>query len=128
MMEKLFMGTGYLADGICIGTPVFIIYCVIQYLRTKKNRLRYPGWITQYIFCIYAVTVGMITRIFNISEWAFQFSMSWNLVPFVNESWELIFLNSLMLLPMGLFFPVIIKKTDWKLWKMTVIVNLVFVH
>ena len=42
---------------------------------------------------------------------------AWNIVPFVNESWKLMLLNTLMFLPMGLFCSHIYKENKMELWK-----------
>ena len=45
------------------------------------------------------------------------FADSFFIVPFVNESWKLMLLNTLMFLPMGFFVPIFIKKIKWNYGK-----------
>ena len=66
---------------------------------------------------VYIATVGMVTRVLDITSWSYGGFTAWNIVPFVNESWKLMLLNTLMFLPMGLFVPIFIKKIKMELWK-----------
>ncbi len=59
----------------------------------------------------------MVTRVLDITSWSYGGFTAWNIVPFVNESWKLMLLNTLMFLPMGLFVPIFIKKIKWNYGK-----------
>ncbi len=105
MMEKILLGSSYLAQAIVMATIAFAVISTIYYLRYNKKIICQPGWIIKYIFLVYIATVGMVTRVLDITSWSYGGFTAWNIVPFVNESWKLMLLNTLMFLPMGLLFP-----------------------
>lgn len=117
MMEKILLGSSYLAQAIVMATIAFAVISTIYYLRYNKKIICQPGWIIKYIFLVYIATVGMITRVLDITSWSYGGFTAWNIVPFVNESWKLMLLNTLMFLPMGLFVPTFIKKIKWNYGK-----------
>ena len=106
MMEKILLGSSYLAQAIVMATIAFAVISTIYYLRYNKKIICQPGWIIKYIFLVYIATVGMVTRVLDITSWSYGGFTAWNIVPFVNESWKLMLLNTLMFLPMGLFVPI----------------------
>ena len=112
MMEKILLGSSYLAQAIVMATIAFAVISTIYYLRYNKKIICQPGWIIKYIFLVYIATVGMVTRVLDITSWSYGGFTAWNIVPFVNESWKLMLLNTLMFLPMGLFVPIFIKKIN----------------
>ena len=117
MMEKILLGSSYLAQAIVMATIAFAVISTIYYLRYNKKIICQPGWIIKYIFLVYIATVGMVTRVLDITSWSYGGFTAWNIVPFVNESWKLMLLNTLMFLPMGLFVPIFIKKIKWNYGK-----------
>ena len=117
MMEKILLGSSYLAQAIVMATIAFAVISTIYYLRYNKKIICQPGWIIKYIFLVYIATVGMVTRVLDITSWSYGGFTAWNIVPFVNESWKLMLLNTLMFLPMGLFVPTFIKKIKWNYGK-----------
>ena len=117
MMEKILLGSSYLAQAIVMATIAFAVISTIYYLRYNKKIMCQPGWIIKYIFLVYIATVGIITRVLDITSWSYGGFTAWNIVPFVNESWKLMLLNTLMFLPMGLFVPTFIKKIKWNYGK-----------
>ena len=117
MMEKILLGSSYLAQAIVMATIAFAVISTFYYLRYNKKIICQPGWIIKYIFLVYIATVGMVTRVLDITSWSYGGFTAWNIVPFVNESWKLMLLNALMFLPMGLFVPIFIKKIKWNYGK-----------
>ena len=113
MIEKILLGSSYLAQAIVIATIAFAVISIVYYLRYNKKILFQSGWIIKYIFGVYITTVGMITRILDIASWSYGGLKAWNIVPFVNESWKLMLLNTLMFLPMGIFVSAFAKKIKW---------------
>ena len=125
MMEKILLGSSYLAQAIVMATIAFAVISTIYYLRYNKKIICQPGWIIKYIFLVYIATVGMVTRVLDITSWSYGGFTAWNIVPFVNESWKLMLLNTLMFLPMGLFVPIFIKKIKWNYGKAIIVGTLI---
>lgn len=94
MMEKILLGSSYLAQAIVMATIAFAVISTIYYLRYNKKIICQPGWIIKYIFLVYIATVGMVTRVLDITSWSYGGFTAWNIVPFVNESWKLMLLNT----------------------------------
>lgn len=69
-MEKIFMGIGYLGDGILFGTAVYLFFCAIFYIRKGEIRCFQNWWFLEYFFFIYLGTVGYVTRVSDISAWS----------------------------------------------------------
>lgn len=63
MMEKILLGSSYLAQAIVMATIAFAVISTIYYLRYNKKIICQPGWIIKYIFLVYIATVGMVTRV-----------------------------------------------------------------
>ena len=97
MMEKILLGSSYLAQAIVMATIAFAVISTIYYLRYNKKIICQPGWIIKYIFLVYIATVGMVTRVLDITSWSYGGFTAWNIVPFVNESWKLMLLNKMEL-------------------------------
>lgn len=119
-MEKIFMGIGYLGDGILFGTAVYLLFCAIFYIRKGEVRCFRDWWFLEYFFFIYLGTVGYVTRVFDISAWSFGGGYGMNLLPWVNESKLLMVLNFCLFLPMGIFLPIVLRKISWSVAKVTV--------
>lgn len=50
MMEKILLGSSYLAQAIVMATIAFAVISTIYYLRYNKKIICQPGWIIKYIF------------------------------------------------------------------------------
>lgn len=59
MMEKILLGSSYLAQAIVMATIAFAVISTIYYLRYNKKIICQPGWIIKYIFLVYIATVEM---------------------------------------------------------------------
>ena len=57
MMEKILLGSSYLAQAIVMATIAFAVISTIYYLRYNKKIICQPGWIIKYIFLVYIATV-----------------------------------------------------------------------
>lgn len=124
-MEKIFMGIGYLGDGILFGTAVYLFFCAIFYIRKGEVRCFRDWWFLEYFFFIYLGTVGYVTRVLDVSAWSFGGGYGFNLIPWVNESKSLMVLNFCLFLPMGIFLPIVLRKISWSVVKITAIGGLI---
>ena len=50
MMEKILLGSSYLAQAIVMATIAFAVISTIYYLRYNKKIICQPGWIIKYLF------------------------------------------------------------------------------
>lgn len=121
MMEKILLGSSYLAQAIVMATIAFAVISTIYYLRYNKKIICQPGWIIKYIFLVYIATVGMVTRVLDITSWSYGGFTAWNIVPFVNESWKLMLeINAVKYVNVsanGTFCSHIYKENKMELWK-----------
>ena len=79
MMEKILLGSSYLAQAIVMATIAFAVISTIYYLRYNKKIICQPGWIIKYIFLVYIATVGMVTRVLDITSWSYGGFTAWNI-------------------------------------------------
>ena len=80
MMEKILLGSSYLAQAIVMATIAFAVISTIYYLRYNKKIICQPGWIIKYIFLVYIATVGMVTRVLDITSWSYGGFTAWNII------------------------------------------------
>lgn len=114
--------SSYIIFGILMGFKgigvAFIAWiCMIVYFGVVKRKdilNERHFFIIEMCFFAYVVTLlqatGLIGKSWNLCE-----SISFNLIPFINEDIRLMFLNTLLFVPLGIFFPLVFKKLqNWK--------------
>lgn len=114
-MNNIVEGIAYAKDGVIFGLIGICIYLFIKKI-IKKDLITLSYVIMLYLFFVYCYMVGIITGLFDFSNYHLTGAVSFNLVPFVNESYSLVLLNFLMMFPMGIFIPIVFnnKKFSFK--------------
>jgi glycopeptide antibiotics resistance protein len=106
MLEKLIFGAYHLSSAIAISTALNIFIVIFRHeyrcLHQSAFHLVIRGVYMAYIACL-----GSIIGIFNFAQWQFPDGISFNFIPFVNESFDLILLNFLLFIPLGFLTPII---------------------
>lgn len=68
-----------------------------------------------FILLVYIWAVGIITGIFVPENWCLGFAFSFNYIPFINESMQMVLMNFMMMIPMGVMIPMVFKRMrTWK--------------
>ncbi|MCI8645817.1 MAG: VanZ family protein [Firmicutes bacterium] len=120
-MDKLILGTVYLAKAILYGFVAYIIvFLVLKLVNGRKMDGKYVQCFVEYSFVVYIITLMQITGIADIVSWSFTAGKAFNWIPFVNEDMRLLFLNVLLFIPMGMFLPMILHR-NWSFWKIGLI-------
>ena len=107
----------YLIEGVSVAVQVTTIVAVVWIIaifvikRLKQDELLYSHlfFIVECIFCIYGVSVLRITGIIG-GSWKICDSISFNIIPLVNESPRLMLLNTLLFIPFGFLAPRVFHK------------------
>lgn len=116
VMDKIIRGSTYVSQAIIYAVVLCGVLWCIQ--RIKGSRVDRSKYLERYVFLVYCISVGLITRVFQFEQYSFCAGYAYNLVPFVHEEVKLLILNMLLFLPMGLLLPRIFSKIRWTFFRM----------
>lgn len=116
MITYIINGLGLVAQALMPAVVIYIVFLLILVITKNKRTLcEHLLYVKEFIFLVYVWSVGFITGIFVPGNWSFEPMLSFNYVPFTNESLEMILLNVLMMIPMGILLPMVFTRMNgWK--------------
>lgn len=106
---------GYLLDGILylrnallVGIGLYALFFVVLYATKKRQKVTWQC-LPELLFTVYGVAALRITGIwgmsFHLDGWK-----NFNLIPFVDGSLMMVFLNLLLFVPLGLLLPIVFRS------------------
>jgi Glycopeptide antibiotics resistance protein len=129
MRTYIISGEGLVAQALIPSAVIYIAFLLILVITKNRNTLcEHLLYVREFTLLVYVWSVGFITGIFVPGNWSFEPILSFNYVPFTNESLEMILLNVLMMIPMGILLPMVfIRMNSWKkmLWAAVLIPMLI---
>ena len=106
MESYLITGAVVTIKSICIVSAIWVVVMIIFLSIGKKGSLRLRQFfIREWILSCYLATLFGITGLAG-RLWSFDWGVSYNLIPFMNEEPVLMVLNTILFIPMGLLLPI----------------------
>lgn len=113
-MNYIMHGVANLRSAVLTGVAIYIVIVAVLYFLKIRKKVSWKC-VFEMIFCIYSVmlaeTVGLLSLKFN-----FDGMVSFNLIPFLGNSFIPVVLNFLLFLPYGFLLPLVFCSCKWN-WK-----------
>ena len=113
MISYLIEGANIVKDVAFVAVSWMIVILIIKGLKHDEIIKANTYFITECIFCIYSISILRITGLIG-GRWHMCESVSFNLIPLVNESPRLMLLNTLLFVPFGFLAPRLFKLKTLK--------------
>lgn len=115
LISYFMRGVAYITQSVFTAIIIYAVILAVLFVSKKRKIFSFIQSIVELLFIVYAITILTITstvecllNIVNMSGHGVP-----NLIPFVNESFELIILNFVLFLPYGVLLPLVFRKKEW---------------